>query len=235
MALKSLRIGPARFRVGTWQGQAEVAYVAPLSGAATLTPPVLAAMRDSLVERGFRAVVTAALAPAERDRLVGDGYRVRSELIVLSRPLTATLPAPAHSRRLIRRGRSRDLGTVLRVDAAAFAPDWRLGADGFHEARTATPFSRWRVSKGPEVEGYSIAGRAGSQGYLQRLAVLPAQQGRGLGTALVFDALRWLMKGGARSALVNTQPENEQALAFYRRCGFVAESEPLTVLHRDLR
>lgn len=235
MALKSLRIGPARFRVGTWQGQAEVAYVAPLTEAATLAPTVLASMRDSLAEQGFRAVVTAALGPSESDRFMGDGYRVRSELIVLSRPLTSAMPVPAHGRRLIRRGRGRDLGAVLRVDAAAFAPGWRLGADGFHEARTATPSSRWRVSKGPQVEAYSIAGRAGSQGYLQRLAVLPARQRGGLGTVLVFDALRWLMKGGARAALVNTQPDNEQALAFYRRCGFVVESEPLAVLHRDLQ
>ena len=234
MALTSLSIGRARFRVGSWQGVADVAHVAPLTEAATLAPAVLASMRDQLLDRGYRAVVTAALGPQERDRLLGDGFDVHSELAVMSRDLAAPIPVEARKRRLARRGRGRDLGPVLGVDAAAFPPGQRLGLDGLREARAATPFSRWRVCGHREVTAYSIAGRSGPRGYLQRLAVLPACQRRGLGTLLVFDALHWLRRGGARSALVNTQPDNERAMALYRRCGFVLESDRLTVLHRDL-
>lgn len=52
--------------------------------------------------------------------------------------------------------------------------------------------------------------------------------------ALVADALRWLVRRGARSAVVNTQDGNAAALALYTRCGFVLEPHGLTVLARDL-
>lgn len=234
MAVTPLNIGLARFRVSAWQGSQQVAYLAPVTAAATLAPGVLAAVRDQLLHQGFRAVITAAVTPSARDRLIDDGYHVRSELTALSRDLDVNHSLPSHLG-LTRRARGRDLDRVLRIDAEVFDSFWRLGTDGLHDARTATPQSRWRVNRGPEVTAYSIAGRAGSTGYLQRLAVAAPCQGQGLGTVLVADALAWLRRGGARTAVVNTPPDNELALALYQRCGFRVESEPLTVLHRDLQ
>jgi ribosomal protein S18 acetylase RimI-like enzyme len=69
---------------------------------------------------------------------------------------------------------------------------------------------------------------------LQRLAVATHSQGRGLGTLLVWDALNWLQRRGVQTALVNTPPDNEQALALYQRCGFSVEPDRLAILHRDL-
>lgn len=233
VALTSLTIGTARFRVGTWQGVADAAYLAPVTEATTLGPAVLAAARDRLAQQGFRSVTTAAVTPAVRDRLVADGFGVSAELAALSRDLHSLdgLPDP---RRRTRRVRRRDLGLVLRIDSGAFAPIWRLDAEGLHEARTATSHSRWRVNRGAPVAAYSITGRAGPQGYLQRLAVAADCQGRGLGTVLVADALTWLRRGGARTVLVNTARDNEPALGLYERCGFAIEPDPLAVLHRNL-
>lgn len=233
VALTSVRIGSARFRVGPWQGQHDVAYLAPVTAASTLVPPVLASLRDRLLHQGFRSVTTAAVAPPARDRLVNDGFSIRSELTALSRDLEA-YGRLAYPGGRTRRARRRDLDGVLRVDAGAFPPFWRLDADGLHEARTATPSSRWRVIRSPEVAAYSITGRAGPMGYLQRLAVATHSQGRGLGTMLVLDALNWLQRRGAQTALVNTPPDNERALALYQRCGFHLEPDRLAVLHRDL-
>ena len=233
MALASLNIGSARFRVGVWQGNHDVAYLAPVSAAATLAPSVLAALRGRLRDQGYRAVITAAVAAPARDLLVNDGFGVRSELTALSRDLGAS-PRLMAPRGGTRRACRRDLDGVLQVDAEAFSPFWRLDAEGLHEARRATPLSRWRVNRGLEVAAYCITGRAGSEGYLQRLAVATRCQGQGLGTLLVSDALAWLGRGGARTALVNTPPENERALDLYQRCGFRTQPQPLAVLHRDL-
>ena len=234
MALTPLRIGSARFRVGSWQGDTDVAYLAVASAATTLAPWVLATLRDRLDDHGYCAVVTAAVGPRERDALIGAGFDVRSELATLSCDLEAEMPRLMNQRSRTRRGRRHDLAGVLKVDAAAFAPFWRLDADGIHEARTATPSSRWRVNSGLEIQAYSITGRTRSQGYLQRVAVAGRSQGRGLGTLLVLDALMWLRHGGARTALVNTQPDNERAIRLYQRCGFSTRPDRLAVLYRDL-
>jgi len=233
VALTSVRVGSARFRVGPWQGRHDVAYLAPVTAASTLAPPVLASLRERLLRQGFRSVITAAVAPPTRDWLAEDGFDIRSELTALSRDLEAS-EGPAHPGGRTRRARRRDRDGVLRVDAEAFPPFWRLDAEGLHEARTATPSSRWRVIRSPEVKAYSITGRAGPTGYLQRLAVATHTQGRGLGTLLGMDALNWLERSGARTALVNTPADNERALALYQRCGFRAEIDRLAVLHRDL-
>jgi len=210
-----------------------VAYLAPVSAAPTLGPMVLAALRDRLEHLGYQAVITAAVAPSARDRLVADGFSIRAELTALSQEL-AESPRLSHPGQRTRRARRRDADDVLRIDAEAFPPFWRLDADGLREARIATPSSRWRVIRSPEVAAYSITGRAGPMGYLQRLAVAAHCQGQGLGTALVADALAWLQHRGARTALVNTPPDNERALALYQRCGFRIEADQLAVLHRDL-
>jgi GNAT superfamily N-acetyltransferase len=65
---------------------------------------------------------------------------------------------------------------------------------------------------------------------VQRLAVHPAVQGRGIGAALLSDGLRWLRRWGARDALVNTQEGNHRSLRLYQRAGFVLQPDGLAVL-----
>ena len=68
-----------------------------------------------------------------------------------------------------------------------------------------------------------------------RLVVDPDQARRGIGGALVADALAWLSRGGATVALVNTQDKNRAALGLYLACGFHLEPSGLTVMERPLR
>ena len=123
------------------------------------------------------------------------------------------------------------------VDGAAFAPFWRLDGAGLTEALRAVPTTRFRVTpgRGGAPVGYAISGRAGRQGYLQRLAVDPAHQGQGHGQVLVADALHWMRKPGVARAVVNTQLGNEAALALYGRLGFRLQPSGLAVLRRALR
>jgi mycothiol synthase len=136
--------------------------------------------------------------------------------------------------------RRRDLSRVLDIDAAAFSAFWRLDRMAFEDARTATPSCRRRVVSvgGPtrrKVVGYAVTGRSGDQGYLQRLAVDPDQQGRGIGRMLLDDALHWLAHHGATTVLVNTQPDNDPALDLYRSAGFTDRPGGLSVLRLESR
>ena len=51
---------------------------------------------------------------------------------------------------------------------------------------------------------------------------------------MVADALRWLRRHRATRALVNTQLDNEPALALYRSCGFLDMPTGLCVMSRTL-
>ncbi len=97
----------------------------------------------------------------------------------------------------------------------------------------ATPVRRLRVAEDGETPGviaYALTGRAGTSGYLQRLAVTPSHQGRGIGRALALDSLHWLRRHRAERALVNTQVTNDRAFGLYVSLGFVPDPHGLAVL-----
>ena len=86
------------------------------------------------------------------------------------------------------------------------------------------------LSRRCRVSGYTISGRAGLRGFVQRLAVHPDTQSTGIGRRLLLDGLAWMQRGGAREAFVNTQTNNAAALALYTSVGFREEPIGLTVL-----
>jgi diaminopimelate decarboxylase len=55
------------------------------------------------------------------------------------------------------------------------------------------------------------------------MAVAADRRGRGIGAALLADALRWAREVGVEKVELSVFPENRSALALYRRFGFVEE------------
>ena len=237
MALQSLTVDGARFRTGRWRSSGDLAYLVPLSPAHTLTGPALAAAREVLDRQGFGAIVTAAVAPPERDAFQRDGFSDREYLHLLRHDLADRPRRRGRWRRTpprIERGTRRDTESILALDARTFDDFWHLDVDGLDDALAATPVSRLRVIRDPDVVAYAVAGRAGTQGFVQRLAVDPDRQGTGLGTALVHEALDWMHRRGAAVAWVNTQQANTRAYDLYRHLGFRPADHHLTVLDRPL-
>lgn len=222
-------------RVGPWRGDPRVAHVMPPGDAPPLTAAMVRHCRAVLGERGYSSVVTSALARREQVGFLEDGFEVREELHLLSHDLTG-LPVIAREAggARLRRGHRWDRARTLEVDGLAFPAFWRLDRAGFEDAMTATPHARHRVATIGRVVGYAVAGRAGARGYLQRLAVDPGVAGRGIGAALVVDALHWMRGRGVARAVVNTQVANERALALYLRLGFRLQPAGLAVLTRPL-
>lgn len=71
-----------------------------------------------------------------------------------------------------------------------------------------------------EVVGYAITMLAGATVDLQRIAVRPDRQRRGLARALLRAAIRRAVEDGANSVLLEVAAGNEAALGLYRREGF---------------
>ncbi|MEX2276128.1 MAG: diaminopimelate decarboxylase [Actinomycetota bacterium] len=55
------------------------------------------------------------------------------------------------------------------------------------------------------------------------LAVVADRRGRGIGSALMADALRWAERSGVEKVELSVYPTNTPAIALYRRFGFVDE------------
>ena len=215
--------------MAAWHGRSDIASVA-LQSRGPLSIDTVERLLDQLRAAGYSEVITNALAPGASLPLVDSGFSIRGRLHLLSHDLE-TLPPPT---RRTRRARGADNEALLAVDRAAFEAFWQLDAAGFAQAARATPRSHTRVTRETPLAGYALFGRADHVGYVQRLAIRPDAQGRGLGPALLGDGLRWLRVHNARSAFVNTQVDNDRALGLYERAGFRRLPVGLCVLGRSL-
>jgi ribosomal protein S18 acetylase RimI-like enzyme len=176
-------------------------------------------------------VRTGALGESSAAPFLTAGFHEVQRLVLLEHrsPAAAGASSPGGTRRM----RGSELEAAAAVDRAAFVNPWSLDAAALDDACSATAQHRARVVRDRgDVIGFAISGRDGSDGYLQRLAVSPSHQGRGVATTLVLDALRWCGGHGARRVLVNTHLDNTRALGLYRRLGFEDLTEQLVVLER---
>ncbi|MFN7148539.1 MAG: GNAT family N-acetyltransferase [Microthrixaceae bacterium] len=234
---QTLILGNERFRVGPWHADPAIAYL-------SLTPDVprpsvegLHRCVRRLGDEGYSSVITAALHPDEARPFLELGFVEYDRLRVLGHSLEDLDPPRRRPGRAVRlrRARHADRETALGVDGRAFPRFWQLDEDGLDEAIRATPKTRFRVAeRGGVVVGYAVTGRAGSQGFLQRLATDPEHQGDGVASSLVIDALHWAARRRVRRVLVNTQEGNARALALYRQLGFELTPTDLVVLSRPV-
>ena len=176
---QSFRHRGGSVRIAAWHGRADVASLA-LRGRGALAPATVDRLLDRVRAAGYREVVTNALAPAATLPLVDAGFAVRERLRVLVHDLQHLPDASGRTRR----ARRRDRALLLATDRAAFDDFWELDDDGLRQAARATPSSQLRIGPSRAPTGYALFGRAGNDGYVQRLAVHPEAQGDGLGRAL---------------------------------------------------
>jgi len=217
-------------RLGDWRGRPHIAQITVTATGPTPSDVVDRCL-DELRTIGYQSVVTSALLPDDTRPFLAEGFEVREHLHLLQHDLEAIPPLTARTRR----ARRSDQPAILEIDRRGFDGFWRFDADGLADAIDATPFRRVRAGMaGRTLAAYAITGRAGTQGYLQRIGVGPSERRAGWATALIADSLAWLRRKGAARALVNTQFGNDDALHLYERCGFTRMPVSLVVMERSL-
>ena len=120
----------------------------------------------------------------------------------------------------IRSAKPRDLARVLEIEAASFEREaWDRPI--FVRALEETPGLFFVVRLGRRIGGYSITYIERGAGELVSIAVHPLYRGKGIGEALVRFTLRELSKSGVVALRLVVRVDNEGAIAFYRRLGFL--------------
>ena len=223
-----LEWGQERARAGPWRGDGLVAYLAPLPQAPPPSADFLCRCLDTLAQRGYAEVITSALVGSEQQPFRAVGLRAAGAAAPPRprpvRPAAGPRPAPTTCA-----GPTRPTGPRCSTSTPGRSPrsggstaaDWPRPSWPRRPAASGSPATAAGTTVfGSDVLGYAITGRAGDEGYLQRLAVAPAARRAGVGRALALDGLRWLRRRGARRAVVNTQYGNDAALALYLGLGF---------------
>ena len=148
---------------------------------------------------------TGSEPPPRRRRV----RRARPPAPARARPRRASRPRRGATRRAARRDRARAArGRRRRVRRVLALRRTRAARGDAGDAARAHPR---RAGDATIRSGYGLFGRAGTAGYVQRLAVAPEVQRQGFGHALLTDGLRWLRAHGARRAPTSTRKRTTTA------------------------
>jgi len=190
----------------------------------------LADIRSVSSEQGFADIVTAPTPVEEMHPYVAEGMQPRA--IVATFQLSHLAGA---SRRSMPEGLTvsdagpEHLMALLDTDARCFDLFWR------YDARHLTRFlasSRLAIAeRDGEVLGYTLCTVSGSEGLLGRLCVVPEWRRRGIGSALLSDAVRYVGDQGGRHVMLSTQTDNETSQRLYRDAGFRDTGRRYAFLH----
>ncbi len=220
----------ARFRIGPRRDNNPDLQIIPLPGA-PINPKAINEILATIATKNNKSILTSALYPSQQKPFLAVGFQPIATLKILGLQLESLKEPKCKSKRM----KKSELTQILRIDSETFHQFWQLDSLAFQEICDATPRSHCRVIRfhtesTRKVIGYAVSGRTDKQGFLQRLAVDPEYQRSGFGQSLVADSLNWLLKGGATSVLVNTQPENSPAISFYEPMRFTKNPSDLAVL-----
>ncbi len=117
----------------------------------------------------------------------------------------------------LRLGSQGDLDELMCIENECFDSFWRCDHERLNshlaEDRIVVAESEYGVI------GYTLATVMGDSGTLGRLAVRPSQRRRGIGEALLVEAVAYLLRAGVGDVSICTQEENLASRALYRRAG----------------
>ena len=147
-----------------------------------------------------------------------------------SAPELQAAAGPAAVRPAVRTATVADIGDLALLDAACFNVLWHMGPA---DLRQLVLFGHLTLAEiAGSLAGYLALTTRGSIAQVARLAVHPAWSGHGIGRQLLTGGLRTAAELGCRSAVLNTQADNQRAQALYRSLGFHPTGERFEVYTR---
>ena len=166
--------------------------------------------------------------------LQGRGFQLISHIVTFEKA-NLSIPHEGNQTVDVRPVESADMPALVALDALVFHPRWRNSVDTLTRWKEVVPFFVVGVVEESVVGCCCCSVIEPGHGYLIRMAVHPSWQGRGVGTRLVAETVRFFGRAGARRITLNTQEENERAQRLYRKFGFRLMGREATALWRKLQ
>jgi ribosomal-protein-alanine N-acetyltransferase len=135
-------------------------------------------------------------------------------------PNTSSLRSGLEPEPAVRPAAVGDLPHLVALEAAAFADPW---PESVMASELAQPGGVMLVAAGGgdrPPSGYACFRLGGGEAELLRVAVAPAERGRGIARRLLAAGLEQLRAAGVASCYLEVRPVNASALAVYRALGF---------------
>jgi ribosomal protein S18 acetylase RimI-like enzyme len=203
---------------GQWRRRRDIGsleYLRAGAAAARLIEHLEQALRNA----GARLLVLGGTEQAGSLGLYLDlGFQVVDEIVRYQRP-SARAPHPHHVLP-VRQTIPEDLPGLLTVDHTAFPWLW-WNSEGEFAWYLSLPGVEAHVAlDGSRVVGYTGFTITGQQGHLDRLAVHPDYQGRGIGADLVLHTLACMQRRRVDRVALTTQVDNFRSASLYRSLGF---------------
>lgn len=145
---------------------------------------------------------------------------MRSSRTKTSRRKAPTAPAGREERDevVIAPMRARDVKAVLAIERAVFPEPWshRLFTEELAQRNTRAYRALWI---GRHLAGYGGLMFVDDEAHVNSIAIEPATQNAGLGTALFSDLVETALGRGSRHLTLEVRVGNDPAITLYRRFG----------------
>lgn len=155
------------------------------------------------------------------------------DIVVTYAKRDLSIPAWGNQQVHVRPAHPGDFPALVALDEAAFEPLWRNPSETFAHALENLPYFVVAEWAGQPV-GYLFSSQQGDKGHLNRIAVHPSYQGRGIGTRLLAEAIEFFRAEKVRAITLNTQKDNAVSQRLYRCFGFHPVGDEALVLRHDL-
>ncbi len=211
---------------GPWRHRDEVVTVVESNGANS-TRQLHEALIEQTRSRGARLFLISEFGESRRPEFYRNlQMEALEEIIVYERPLPSTVNAPADWLRFQRLNPKGDptLEQLIDVDHQAFPWLWWNSCDEFLDYLDAPGVviqSGWIDS---EIACYVGTTGLRGWGHLDRIAVAPKFQGKGVGRLALEHAMRTLIGSGAKRIALSTQSTNAVSRSLYESVHFQRSS-----------
>ena len=209
-------------QVGSWRNRSEIANVDELV-AVRNAEPLLRAAFERCVMHGDELLIAIELesqrAPSRFERA---GLEPLEEVITYDTTIAQRRWTPRTPIRLVPvvAGDHRAIDTIARLDAMAFPWLWRNSRAEFDIYLDIPGVEVSLVELAGEPVGYVGITHFAGWGHLDRIAVAPETQGRGLGRDALELAVEAMRRRGSRRVALSTQRTNRRSQRLYERFGF---------------